>query len=114
MADYWESRIMKARVSAAKDLFRILQVLQCKPLRYSQIKRLLNLKPARLERLLKELRKMFWIVPRTVPNKAWIKHWESQKGIAIPNRARPPQNCKILVEYHLSKLGASVLRAYEK
>jgi hypothetical protein len=114
MTEYWEDRIMKAQVSAAKDLFRILQVLQCKPLRYNQIKRLLNLKPAQLERLLKELRKMFWIIARTVPNKAWIKHWESQKGIAIPNRARPPKNCKILVEYYLSKRGTAVLRAYEK
>ena len=114
MTQYWEDRILKAQEKEAKDCLRILRAVQRRPLRYSQIKRLLNIKPDRLERILKVLRKDFWIVARAVPNKAWIKHYESQKEIAIPDRVVPPKNCKILAVYELTKRGASILRAHVK
>ncbi len=111
MTKYWEDRILKSQKSEFKDLRRVLQAIQRRPLRFSQMKRLLNIKPARLACILEELRKMFWIVPRARPNKAWRRHYESQIGIAISDRARPPQNCKILAVYELTKRGAAVLRA---
>lgn len=101
--EQWEDDIEKIQEAMWEDSLRILKVLERRPLRFSQIKRLLNLKPARLEHLLKMLCKWFWIVPRTVPNKAFVKFLELHKGVAIPDRPVPPKNCKILVEYRLSK-----------
>ncbi len=116
MTKYWEGRILKTQEAVFKDSLRILKALQCKPLRYSQIKRLLNLKSTRLKRLLKMLRKEFWIVVRAVPNKAFVKfhelHKKEQWNKQFP--AIPPKNCKILAVYELTKRGALVLRAYVK
>ena len=95
-----------------KHRLRILQAVRRKPLLYSEIKRLVNLKPARLEYLLKMLRKEMWVITRVRPIKCVVKFYTLRKdGIAIPDPNIQPKNCKILVEYSLSKLGAAVLSA---
>src|SRR3989338_1968276 len=109
MTQYWEDRILKAQEVALKDLLRILQALERKPLRFSQIKHLLNFKPARLESLLKTLYKKFWIVERVVPNKAFVKFYAEFRELhknepwdqVIP--VTPPKNCKLLAVYELTK-----------
>jgi len=92
----------------------ILKTLLHGPLRFSQIKLLLNIKPARLGHLLKELCEMFWIVPRAVPNKVKVKFYELHKGQWILASGGLPEKCKILVVYELTKRGESVLRALVK
>jgi len=102
-------------VLECKCCLRILQAVQRKPLLYSEIKHLLNLKPARLKCLLKVLREGMWIITRVRPNKPSVKFYVVRKdGIAIPNPDIPTIKCKILVEYSLSKRGASVLRTHAK
>ena len=107
-------------VLKCKDCLCILQAVQRKRLRFDQIRRLLKLEPARLDCLLKMLRNGMWVIAHTVPNKATVKFYEvfkdprkSGDGIAIPDRDIPTK-CKILVEYSLSKRGASVLRSHAK
>ena len=115
-----EKKLTDQEVLKCKDSCRILKAVQRKPLRYSEIKRLLNLKPARLECLLKMLREGMWVITRVVPNKALVKFYKVFKdprkkgdGIAIPDPDIPTKS-KILVEYSLSKRGAAVLRAHAK
>lgn len=101
-------------VPECKDCLRILQAVQRKPLRFSQIRRLLNLKSARLEYLLKMLRKEMWVITSVRP-KAVMKFYVLRNdGIAIPDPDIPIKKCEFLVEYSLSKRGASVLRAHAK
>ena len=113
-----EKKLTDQEVLKCKDSCRILKAVQRKPLRYSEIKRLLNLKPARLECLLKMLRERMWIIVRVRP--VTVKFYQVFKdprkkgdGIAIPDPDIPTKS-KILVEYSLSKRGAAVLRAHAK
>lgn len=111
----YNQRIKRAIIlDECKNLFRILQAVQRRPLHFSQIKLFLNIKPARLVQLLKVLCKMFWIIPRAMPNKASVKFYELRKGQWHLFPSIPLKKCKILVEYSLSKRGASVLRALAK
>lgn len=77
-----------------KDYLRVLAAIRAKgSLRFSQIEKLLNLNPARVDRALKFLRKGLCIVPHT---------------IATPTRGE-----RVLVEYRLGKRGAASLEVLD-
>ena len=52
-----------------EDYYCILLVLKKRPMRFSQIQKLLSINSARLDEVLEFLHKGFWIVPRTIPTK---------------------------------------------
>ena len=119
MLRWMRDELANHEVLKCKDSCRILKAVRRKPLLYSAIKRLLNLKPARLNRLLKMLREGMWVITRVRP--VTVKFYQVFKdprkngdGIAIPHPDTPTRKCKILVEYSLSKRGAAVLRAHAK
>lgn len=74
-----------------KDYLRILMALGKKPLRFTEIQKILGLNPAQVHRALTFLRKGLWIIPRTLP---------TDKG-------------PIKVEYSLGKRGAAFLASWQ-
>jgi len=64
----------------------VLRALQSKPLRFSEIKKLVKMNNRKLERILELLSERFYIFPKTIPD------------------TNP-----ILVEYVLGKLGKSII-----
>lgn len=74
-----------------KDYLRILLAVQQKPLRFSQIQKILRLNPAQVDRALRFLCQEFLILPRTVPTP----------------RGRLP------VEYSLGKRGIAFLESFK-
>lgn len=74
-----------------KDYLRILMALEKKPLRFSEIQKVLGLNPAQVDRALTFLRKGLWIIPQTLP---------TEKG-------------PIRVQYSLGKRGAAFLASWK-
>lgn len=74
-----------------KDYLRILMVLEKKPLRFTEIQKVLGLNPTQVDRALTFLRKGLWVIPQTLP---------TEKG-------------PIRVEYSVGKRGAAFLALWQ-
>jgi len=74
-----------------RDFLRILMALEKRPMRFSEIQKVLGLNPTQVNRALTFLRKGLWVIPMTLPAK---------KG-------------PIRVEYSLGKRGAAFLASFK-